>query len=84
MLLCSDNSIYTGIATNVQKRFLAHQAGKGGNYTRSHRVVKILHRESYPTKSAALKREAEIKHWPKEKKVALIKSSASALLKKPG
>jgi putative endonuclease len=48
---------------------LAHQSGKGAKYTKSHKPLKIVHQEQFPTKSAALKREAEIKKWTRAKKL---------------
>jgi len=74
LLLCKDKCIYTGITTDLKKRFAAHAAGKGGRYTRSHKPVKILYLEKYRTKSKALKREAEIKKWKREQKLALAKN----------
>ena len=73
LLLCNDNSIYTGITTNVERRFLEHTQGKGGRYTKAHNVVKVLYTELHKNRSAALKREAEIKDWPREKKLTLIR-----------
>lgn len=72
LLKCEDNSIYTGITTDVIRRFKEHKAGIGGHYTRAKRVVKILHTEKYKTRSQALKREAQIKSWPRVQKLALI------------
>jgi putative endonuclease len=69
ILLCSDNSLYTGISTDPQKRFQAHLAGKGGHYTRAHKPIKIVYREKAGAHSDALKREAEIKRWSKTKKI---------------
>ena len=71
ILLCKDDSLYTGIANHPQKRFLDHQAGKGGRYTRSHKPVKIVYLEKMLTKSQALKREQEIKSWKKTEKIKL-------------
>ncbi len=73
LVLCKDQSIYTGITNNLKQRFKQHQDGKGGKYTRSHKVAKILHSEKKHTRSTALKREAQIKSWPREKKLQLIK-----------
>ncbi len=70
---CTDGSLYTGITTDVQRRFLEHLEGKGGHYTRSHKVKKILYTEKVKTRSSALKREAEIKRLPVIKKIALTK-----------
>jgi putative endonuclease len=69
ILLCSDQSFYTGATNDLQKRFATHQAGKGGNYTRSHPPIKIVYSEKFATKSEALKREIEIKSWSKAKKI---------------
>lgn len=69
ILLCSDNSLYTGISNKPQKRFQDHKQGKGGAYTRSHKPVKIIYLEKYTTKSQALKREMEIKSWRRVEKI---------------
>lgn len=69
ILLCSDNSLYTGSTNDLDKRFSTHQNGKGGKYTRSHKPLKIIHSEEFPTKSEALKREIEIKSWKRIKKI---------------
>jgi len=71
---CTDGSLYTGITTDVARRFLEHKQGKGGHYTRSHTVKKIVYIENVTTRSQALKREVEIKRLPVIKKLALIKN----------
>lgn len=71
---CDDKSLYTGITTDLKRRFLEHQNGKGGHYTRSRKVVKFVFTEEQSDRSAALKREAEIKGWKKEQKLELINS----------
>jgi len=73
ILLCSDNSLYTGSTNDLGKRFLNHQNGKGGKYTRSHKPLKIIHTEEFATKSEALKREIEIKSWTRAKKIQILK-----------
>lgn len=75
ILQCADKSIYTGITTDIQRRFNEHKNGEGGHYTKSKGVVKILYTESHKNKSSALKRESEIKSWHREKKLVLIKSN---------
>ncbi len=72
LIECGDKSIYTGITTDVVRRFNEHKNGKGGHYTSSRQVVKVLHTEKFKTRSGALKREFEIKIWPRNKKLALI------------
>lgn len=75
LIQCEDKSIYTGITTDLKRRFKEHQDKMGGNYTCAHKVEKILFAERHINRSKALKREAEIKSWRKEKKLALISSS---------
>ena len=72
LLLCKDKTIYTGITTDVERRFSEHKAGKGGHYTRAKGVKRLLYQESHPDRSCASKREAEIKRWDRKKKLALI------------
>jgi len=72
ILLCSDGSYYTGSTNDVEARFKEHLAGKGARYTKSHKPVKIIYKEKFVTKSEALKREAEIKKWPKKRKERLV------------
>lgn len=69
---CSDKSLYTGITNNLTRRFGEHKNGIGGHYTRSKKVNKIIYTEQYPDRSSALKREAQIKGWRREKKLNLI------------
>lgn len=72
LIQCKDGSIYTGIATDVERRFLEHKNGKGGRYTKSKGAIKLLYAEKWRNKSGALKREAEIKRWRREKKMAFV------------
>lgn len=71
MLACADGSIYTGITTDLMRRFAEHKKGVGGHYTRAHRVKKIIYSEKLVTRRRALKREAEIKSWPRKNKLKL-------------
>lgn len=57
ILLCKDNSFYTGISNNPHQRFLDHKNGKGGRYTRSHKATKIIYTEQLPSKNEALKKK---------------------------
>ncbi len=75
LLECADTSIYTGIATDVERRFKEHQNGLGAAYTRSRKPVRILYTEQVADRSAALKREAVIKKLPRTKKLELIARS---------
>ncbi len=72
LLRCEDTTLYTGISTDVQARFEKHRCGQGAAYTRSHKPVAIVWVEPAFSRSVALKREAEIKRWTKEKKEQLL------------
>jgi putative endonuclease len=78
ILLCDDDSLYTGIAKNVAARYERHVAGTGARYTRSHAPTRILYTEKLPSRSAALKREAQIKRYKREKKLKLCLAESTA------
>ena len=75
IILCDDNSLYTGSTNDLSKRFEAHITGKGSKYTRSHKPQRIIHTETYNTKSDALKREAQIKNWSRQEKITILNLS---------
>jgi putative endonuclease len=72
LIQCEDGSIYTGITNDPERRFKQHKNKVGGHYTSSHKVKEMVYKEEFETKSEALKREAQIKGWRREKKLALI------------
>jgi len=74
ILECADHSLYTGITTDVARRFKEHKEQRGGYYTSAKKAVKILYTEECSNRSSALKREALIKSWPRQKKLDLIKN----------
>lgn len=74
ILRCRDGSLYTGITTDVEKRFEAHQSGKGAKYTRGRGPLELVYQETCGDHSAALKREAQVKKLSREQKQALIVS----------
>jgi len=80
ILECKDKSLYTGITTDLERRFSEHKDGKGGHYTSSKEAVRIIYSEKHPDRSSALKREAEIKGWKREKKLLLIKDQRVQVL----
>ena len=73
---CKDGSLYTGITTDVARRFAEHEIGRGGNYTRSRGVESVVYTEACSNRSTAQKREAEIKRLPRYKKLQLITQSS--------
>ena len=74
ILRCADDSLYTGITNDVEKRLEAHRAGKGAKYTRGRGPLELVYQEECGTHSGALKREAQIKAMPREKKLELVRS----------
>ena len=72
---CTDGSLYTGYARDTQARIRAHNAGRGARYTSGRSPVRLVYSEAFDTLSAALKREYELKHWPRVKKQALVKAT---------
>jgi putative endonuclease len=72
ILECCDNTLYTGITNNLQKRIELHLAGKGARYTRGRSPLIIVYSEKCATKSLALKREYAIKQLTREEKESLI------------
>ena len=71
LLQCADNTLYCGITNDLEKRLAAHNAGAGAKYTRSRLPVKLAYAETCADKSAALKREYEIKRMGRKRKLAL-------------
>ena len=72
VLRCADDTLYTGYTTDVDRRVTEHDTGEGAKYTRGRTPVTLVHVEQYPSKSAALTREHEIKSLSREQKEALI------------
>jgi len=72
IILCSDNSFYTGITTDIGRRINEHNSGKAASYTRGRRPVKLFYQESCRSRSEALKREFQIKSLSQKEKIALI------------
>lgn len=68
MLICHDNTYYTGYTNDVDKRLKVHNEGKGSKYTRARLPVKLAYLEEYPTKSEAMKREIALKKLKHQEK----------------
>lgn len=75
LLRCKDGSLYTGITTDLARRLMEHKQGTGAKYTRGKKAGRIVYSEKKKNRSTASKREAEIKSWPRAKKLALISAT---------
>ena len=72
ILRCNDNTLYTGIARNLDRRLEEHNTGRrGAKYTRGRRPVTLLYWEPSESRSTATKREHEIRQLNAEEKMAL-------------
>lgn len=72
ILKCSDDTYYTGIAVDIEKRLNEHNTSeKGAKYTRYRRPVTLMYSETCTDKSTALKRELAIKRMKRSQKEAL-------------
>ena len=72
LVRCADGTLYGGYTTDLQKRLAAHNSGKGAKYTRSRGSLELVYEENCPDKSAALRRELEIKALSRTEKLKLI------------
>lgn len=72
-LRCNDNSLYTGITTDIKRRLHQHNKTKlGAKYTRARRPVKLVYRETTLDKSTASKREYQLRTLTKKEKERLV------------
>jgi len=69
---CRDGSFYTGISPDVERRVTDHNSGKGARYTRGRGPVILRYQETLQSRSAALKREIQVKKMNRSEKMALI------------
>ena len=74
---CKDDSLYTGITTNLERRLLQHNTDnlKGAKSLRGKRPVQLVYKEEYQTQTEARKREVAIKNWKRKYKLKLINKS---------
>ena len=74
IVMCSDNTLYTGITQDLERRVREHNTsnGKCARYIRTRRPVHLVYSEIQPTRKNALHREAAIKRFSKKRKLQLI------------
>lgn len=81
ILRCADDTFYTGITTDLVRRFKQHNAGTASRYTRSRLPVVLVYQEALPSRSLALKRELAIKALSRQQKELLIRSAGVTILR---
>lgn len=80
MIRCNDMSLYTGVTTDVERRFEEHKGGrKGSKYVKARIPLKVAHVEIYDSRSEAQKREHALKKLTKAEKESLIKSNKARI-----
>lgn len=72
ILRCADGTLYTGITDDLDHRIKMHNEGRGAKYTRGRGPVTVLYQETFESRSAASKREYEIKQLTRTQKLDLI------------
>lgn len=75
ILECKDGSLYCGSTNDLANRSKLHNSGKGSVYVRTHGGGTIIYSENFKTIGDAMRREIEVKKWPRLKKLKLIKIS---------
>jgi putative endonuclease len=81
MLRCADDSLYTGITTDVVRRINEHNGYSktgGAKYTRARQPVELVYVEQADSRSDATSREIEIKNLTRSDKLKLIKKPAES------
>ena len=74
VLLCKDQTFYTGYTVNLEKRIATHNAGKGAKYTRVRTPVILLYAKEFATKQEAMKAEAAFKKFSRPKKEIFLQT----------
>ena len=72
ILLCKNKALYTGITTDLERRFLEHSSGRGAKYTRAAVANKIVYTKKLKNRSQATKLEMKIKGLTRVQKQALF------------
>ncbi len=72
-----DNTLYTGITNDLEKRWETHLSGKGAKYLRAHKPKAIVYSETHVDRSSASRREAEVKKLSREQKEKLIRKAVN-------
>ncbi|MFA4942400.1 MAG: GIY-YIG nuclease family protein [Patescibacteria group bacterium] len=76
ILECADQTLYTGITTNLDRRVEEHNTSNlGAKYTRGRRPVKLVYSKIFNNRSSATREESDLKKLTRKNKLAIIKSN---------
>ncbi len=79
ILLCNNDTLYTGSTIDLARRISEHLEGLGANYTKKYRPIQLLYTEEYSHIAMAFKREKQIQGWSQRKKWALVRGDLDEL-----
>jgi putative endonuclease len=79
IILCSDDSLYTGITNDVERRFEQHAKGRGAKYFYGRQPRRLVYVESAHDRSSATRRELCVKKLSRQQKVLLIESESNRI-----
>jgi putative endonuclease len=79
IILCSDDSLYTGITTDLERRFRQHAHGRGAKYFRGREPTEVVYLERGHTRSTSAKRELRIKTMTRAEKYLLVSSETNEI-----
>ncbi len=82
ILQCQNDSFYTGVTKDLERRLKMHNDGKASRYTRARRPVEMIYHEDCASHAQALVRECQVKALPRKKKEQLVLSGQKSLKKK--
>jgi putative endonuclease len=76
VILCDNNSFYTGYTKNLDRRIRLHKNGRGARYTRIHKPKKLVYVEKFDSRREAMQREKKVKRLNHQQKLELIKTKS--------
>ncbi|MGD9096660.1 MAG: GIY-YIG nuclease family protein [Desulfobacterales bacterium] len=79
LVRCGDGSLYTGVTTDVDRRFKAHQEAQGAKYLKGRGPLALVYREKIGDKRLAFRAEHAVKRWPRDRKERLIRAGSGCL-----
>ena len=79
IILCTDNSLYTGITLDIDRRLSQHGGVQGAKYFRGRKPQQVVYLENGHSRSSASKREAAIKKLTRREKKDLIASKVNEI-----
>jgi putative endonuclease len=74
---CSTGELYTGCTVDLERRIKQHNAGVGSKFTRARRPVTLVYQEGCEDRSAALRRERQIKGMRRVEKISLTQTASA-------